>query len=173
MQRKHIIRRRGADLTQALLFSAIAVALVIGVMYLRTVVDAQQKRMATMSGFTQISNEARTQSRLGANPGNLYNNILQSGSIAEDLVLNMVDREFLILPYWGLVDVYDDLSTNGYVISVVYSFPSEKAVQMCNYLSRGTVGQFQSSGPLGTDYAIGTRNCYAPDYPLFTVVYKY
>lgn len=173
MDRKMRLRKRGADMVQALIFSAIAVVLLMGVFYLRGVVDSVQKRMMSTQGFSQVSTEARLQSKLGNNKGDLYENIINSGSVSGDHILSMSDRKYVVLPYWGLVDVYDDLSTNGYVISVVYSFPGDKAIAMCNYLSRGTIGQFQANGPLGTDYAIGTRNCYDPDYPLFTVVYKY
>ena len=173
MGNKKVSRKRGADLGQILIYSTIALVLLMGAMYLRGFLDLRQKQQQSLQGFAQIVAEVKAQRALnGPKDPQLEAKLISSGSIGSNYIANLGGREYFILPYWGLVEIHDDLSSNGFVVSVVYSFPSKEATRICNYLATGPVGTFRDLGLLGENYAIGSASCNAVDYPLFTAVFR-
>lgn len=155
-----------------LLFAAGALFLAMGVIMVFGIVDNYMKRTETMRILTQFTAEAQAQSRIKGQDKPLYDAVMESGSLPDTSIVVFGQDKRFVLPYTGVVDIFDDVSNRGYVVTVVFPVKNDKAVSMCEYLSRGTAGEFQNSGPLGVAYAIGIRSCNGGSSPLFTVVYK-
>lgn len=167
-------RRIGSSIPSALLFSAFFIAVILSLLGIQGFLKRQEMRSTSVQAAAQIASQVgvlRAQNRQ-ANSETLYNDVMESGSVAANHIMQMGHKRFIVLPAWGVIDIYNDPSSSGYVVSVAYAFANDTTRAMCQYMANGPIGQFRSVGPLGTDYAIGTRECSNPTYPLFTAVFQ-
>lgn len=167
-------RRLGAELTNGLLWAAFALAMVIAIFGVRAYLSQQEMRTNSVNAAAQIASQVGILTALNkrADSDALYQDVINSGSVADDYLLNFGPDRYIVLPSWGVIDIYNDPLSDGYVVSVAYAFPDEASVKMCQYMANGQIGQFRDVGPLGVNYAIGTRECNNPTYPLFTAVFQ-
>ncbi len=148
------LRKRGADMTQALLYAAFAIIVLISVLAMYQVVSFNAAKTRTVMLLTNISNESRILYRGGSFGGLTTAKIIEAGVIPRDSVIT---GNRIGLPYGGEGDLFG--SADVAQITITWPSASRSAKNLCTFLASGDKAvsemKFFDMGPLGTDYAVG------------------
>ncbi len=160
-------RKRGADMTQALLYAAFAIIVLISVLGMYQVVTLNSNKTTATRTMSMASGEARTLYRNADDfTGITAQKLIDAGAVPTDAV----NADGTIkLPYQGSVQ-FAAAGTTGYTATVTFGAdPSRSATALCTFLSAGEVDTI-ITGPMGSEYVIPT----APDCSTgtFSVTYE-
>lgn len=163
-------RKRGADMTQALLYAAFAIVVLISVLAMYQVVTLNSNKTTAARTVSTAAQEARTLFRNSVNFTGLDNAILvQAGAVPTDAT-DGVDT--ITLPYQGTVEFEPNATDATKFDATVTLGNSRGGRALCTFLSSG-VGANVITGPMGAEYAQGDS---APDCaaaaPTFVVTYE-
>lgn len=163
-------RKRGADMTQALLYAAFAIVVLISVLAMYQVVTLNSNKTTASRTVSTAAQEARTLFRNSADFTGLSNTVLvQAGAVPTDAING---ASGITLPYQGNVVFAPSATAGKFDATVTFASDSRGAQALCTFLSSG-VGEDVITGPMGAEYAEGAS---APDCtnaaPTFVVTYE-
>lgn len=157
MQPLSFIRRRGADMTQSLLYAALALVVVIVGFGLYRIVDTNVAKKE-MSGM--LINISTGMHEFGQTHRSLFD--------IQDVDNMLADRGMVPVAYVTSYDTVDVpggmrlhfLFTGPRSMTMTYVGTSSKSVAVCQYLTAGTsVGERVESGKMGRNYTPIGINC--------------
>lgn len=159
-------RKRGADLTQAMLYAAFAIIVLISVLAMYQVVSLNTNKTTSTRTMSMASSEARTLYRNSDDfTGLTSQRLIDAGAVPTDAH----DGTTITLPYNGTV-AFAPAADNNYQATVLFDGNSRSSRALCTFLSSGETGVI-ITGPMGSEYQIGTVDCAADD-PTFSVTYQ-
>jgi len=142
-------RKRGADMTQALLYAAFAIVVLISVLAMYQVVTLNSNKTTASRTVSTAAQEARTLYRNSVDFTGLDNTtLIQAGAIPTDA---FTGTNTITLPYGGTV-VYAP-ATGGKFQATVTLSDTRGGKALCTFLSSGTGGQV-ITGPMGAEYSV-------------------
>lgn len=158
-------RKRGADMTQALLYAAFAIVVLISVLAMYQVVTLNSNKTTASRTVSTAAQEARTLFRNSVDFTGLDNaTLIQAGAVPTDAV----SGSNITLPYQGTVAFTP--ATGGKFQAAVALSETRGGRALCTFLSSGTAGEV-ITGPMGAEYTVpASVDCSAD--PEFTVVYE-
>lgn len=163
-------RKRGADMTQALLYAAFAIVVLISVLAMYQVVTLNSNKTAAARTVSTAAQEARTLYRNSEDFTGLTNTVLvQAGAVPTDATDG---TSSITLPYQGTV-AYTPTADGKFQALVTLS-GTRGGRALCTFLSSGA-GTSVITGPMGAEYTLdGTATCNstAENGNTFTVVYE-
>lgn len=157
-------RRRGSDMTNALLWAAFAIVVLISILGMYQVVQLNSNKTTATRTVSMGSSEARTLFRNAGTFDGLNNEMLIEAGAFPPETLSGTD---VVLPYGSSVEFlpgqYDNTTFDG-----IFRFNGTRgAVSLCTFLTSGE-RDVQISGPLGSDYILPTQiNCLAPNAEVY------
>ena len=161
-------RKRGADMTQALLYAAFAIVVLISVLAMYQVVTLNSNKTVAARTVSTAAQEARTLFRNSADFTGLDNaTLIQAGAVPTDAISG---TSTITLPYGGTV-VYAP-ATGGKFQATVTLSNTRGGKALCTFLSSGDADKV-ITGPMGAEYTVpaaAKAGC-ATAAP-FTVVYE-
>lgn len=163
-------RKRGADMTQALLYAAFAIVVLISVLAMYQVVTLNSNKTTASRTVSTAAQEARTLFRnsvdfIGLNTAML----VQAGAVPTDAIGGTPEAPTITLPYQGTVA----FTPNGNKFQAAVALSGTRGGRaLCTFLSSG-VGANVITGPMGAEYS-GTlaADACSGATPGFTVVYE-
>lgn len=167
---KRAVRRSGADLTQAMLYAAFAILVLMSVLYGYTQVELRRSKTNTTALMAFISSEIRGLYAGRANVGDLSaEHLIHAGSVPLGFARE-VDGEFsIVAPHGGFITFSPTDDPLDFRATMEWPSGGRTPRALCLHLV-GTEEEEESSGPLGTDYVIETADCYS-DSPRLTAIY--
>ena len=164
-------RKRGADMTQALLYAAFAIVVLISVLAMYQVVTLNSNKTVAARTVSTAAQEARTLYRNSADFADLKNTtLIQAGAVPTDAIGGTDAAPTITLPYGGTV-VYAP-ATGGKFQATVTLSNTRGGKALCTFLSSGDADKV-ITGPMGAEYTVpaaAKAGC-ATAAP-FTVVYE-
>ncbi len=151
-------------MTQALLYAAFAIIVLISVLAMYQVVTMNAKKTQVTRLMSAITTELQSMSLAGNGTfEGVPARLVARGAIPRDSLKssNGGRNEVITLPFDGNIDMYfEGAGASGTPLTGIISWanPTRSAVALCNYLSAGEVGAL-ISGPLGSDYVITQTVC--------------
>lgn len=160
-------RKRGADMTQALLYAAFAIVVLISVLAMYQVVTLNNNKTNASRTVSTAAQEARTLYRNSVDFTGLDNaTLIQAGAVPTDAV----SGTNITLPYQGTVDF--TAATGGKFQATVTPTNTRGGRALCTFLASGTAGEV-ITGPMGAEYVVpaaAADGCANGD--AFTVTYE-
>lgn len=148
-------RKRGAEMTGALLWAAFAIGVLISILGVYQVVQLNSNKTAATRTMSTISNEARGMFRNSPNFTGLTNQLLvDAGAVTNDAYTagsgeNAQPR--ITLGYdTGVVFA----PTTGGFSATIRPGPGIRARNLCTFLNAGNGSTELINGPLGSDYVL-------------------
>lgn len=145
-------RKRGADMTNALLWAAFAIVVLISILGMYQVVQLNSNKTNATRTMSTVSNEARTLYRNATDFGttNLNNTLVQAGAVTNDAIGGTEEARLITLPYGTSVT----FTGAGQNFTAAMTFPGSRGARsLCTFLTSGDKGVL-INGPLGSDYSI-------------------
>lgn len=171
-------RKRGADMTQALLYAAFAIVVLISVLAMYQVVTLNSNKTAASRTVSTAAQEARTLYRNSVDFDGLTNTVLvRAGAVPTDAIGGTEAAPTITLPYQGTVE-FTDTTDGKFQAEVSFDTGSRGAKALCTFLSSGATPAAGTdpapviTGPMGAEYSASGANTCASDAPAFTVVYE-
>lgn len=170
-------RKRGADLTQAMLYAAFAIIVLISVLAMYQVVSLNTNKTTATRTMSMASSEARTLYRNSDDfTGLSSEQLIAAGAVPSDAIdpgaTNAATDDTIALPYNGTV-VFEANATDAttYDAEVTFDGSNRSSRALCTFLSSGDTGVI-ITGPMGSEYQIGDTDCDSTTAPSFTVTYQ-
>lgn len=170
-------RKRGADMTQALLYAAFAIVVLISVLAMYQVVTLNSNKTTASRTVSTAAQEARTLFRNSVDFTGLDNKtLIQAGAVPTDA---FTGTETITLPYGGTI-VYAP-ATGGKFQATVTLSNTRGGKALCTFLSSGATVDEDSgvaaviTGPMGAEYSLAAapaENCGADAVQTFAVIYE-
>lgn len=164
-------RKRGADLTQAMLYAAFAIIVLISVLAMYQVVSLNTNKTTATRTMSMASSEARTLYRNSDDFNGLTSQrLIDAGAVPTDAV----DGNTITLPYNGTVAFAPSASGNTYQATVTFGQSTRSSRALCTFLASGETGVI-ITGPMGSEYQIGSVACGRTNddpAPTFSVTYQ-
>lgn len=170
----HQIRKRGADMTQALLYAAFAIIVLISVLAIYQVVTFNASKTELVNLASTVQNETRMMTKGRAQTfGITAQNVIDSGVIPSRNIGDIQGYPIIKLPYGG----YMTIGGNGTTVQagMAWTEPSRSAKNLCNFMAgvqdadpNGPAVAVEQ-GPMGSNYVVVNR-C-AEDNASFIVEY--
>ncbi len=154
------IRKRGADMTQALLYAAFAIIVLISVLAMYQVVTVNNNKAEASRIMSMISNDLRLTAKTGASARDLT----AAAFIARGAVpATAISGEEIRLPYGGILrfnnfGLGDPTIQPLMGVEIYFEEGSRGTTALCTYLSAGsdspTAFTKVDAGPLGENYMV-------------------
>lgn len=146
-------RKRGADMTNALLWAAFAIVVLISILGMYQVVQLNSNKTNATRTMSTVSNEARTLYRNATDFGttNLNNTLVQAGAVTNDAIGGTDAARLITLPY-GTSVVFTGAGQN-FTATMTFPENSRGARALCTFLTSGDKDAL-INGPLGSDYSL-------------------
>lgn len=149
-------RKRGADMTQALLYAAFAIVVLISVLAMYQVVTLNSNKTVASRTVSTAAQEARTLFRNSVDFSGLDNTtLIQAGAVPSDAISG---TSTITLPYQGTVSFAPEggaspvAGSNRFQATVV--IPDTRGGNaLCTFLTSGTPGEV-ITGPMGAEYVV-------------------
>lgn len=173
-------RKRGADMTQALLYAAFAIIVLISVLGMYQVVTLNSNKTTATRTMSMASGEARTLYRNADDFTGLSSaRLIQAGAVPTDAIDGGADADIATetdnlvkLPYQGTVAFAPATDATEFDAVVEFSDSTRSSRALCTFLSSGETGVI-ITGPMGSEYSINTGgDCANATTPTFTVTYQ-
>lgn len=173
-------RKRGADMTQALLYAAFAIIVLISVLGMYQVVTLNSNKTTATRTMSMASGEARTLYRNADDFTGLSSaRLIQAGAVPTDAIDGGADGKIeteadnlVKLPYQGAVAFARAADPTEFNAVVTFEDDTRSSRALCTFLSSGETGVI-ITGPMGSEYSIGTPpDCANTTAPTFTVTYQ-
>lgn len=168
-------RKRGADMTQALLYAAFAIVVLISVLAMYQVVTLNSNKTAAARTVSTAAQEARTLYRNSVDFTGLTNTVLvRAGAVPTDAISG---TDGITLPYQGSIE-FTEAADSKFQAEVTFDAGSRGAKALCTFLSSGAAVAEEGgvapviTGPMGAEYSASGANTCDSDTPAFTVVYE-
>lgn len=180
LERRAQSRKRGfsmSDVMLGLIIVLVGTAVLYGVF---TIAQRQNAKGTASRVASMAASEARLLFRNRANfTGLNAETLINAGAIPVDSIGGTDADPEIILPFGGTVEYAVGTDVNTFTATVLFDENNGNSRSLCTYLSSGqtltTGGTITSnpiiSGPMGSEYRIGTVSCGADD-PTFTVGYE-
>lgn len=153
-------RKRGADMTNALLWAAFAIVVLISILGMYQVVQLNSNKTSATRTVSTVSNEARTLFRNATDFTGLTNTLLvQAGAVTNDATDG---TSTITLPY-GTGVVFAANATDATTFDATMTFANTRGARsLCTFLTSGDTGVL-INGPMGSDYIVpGDVDCSTP-----------
>lgn len=163
-------RKRGADLTQAMLYAAFAIIVLISVLAMYQVVSLNTNKTTSTRTMSMASSEARTLYRNADNfTGLTSQRLIDAGAVPTDAI----DGALISLPYNGTVEFEPNGADNTtYDATVTFAQSTRSSRALCTFLSSGQAGVI-ITGPMGSEYTVNSgAACDDATAPTFSVTYQ-
>lgn len=161
-------RKRGYEATQMLLFTAFVIIGMISVLALYQVVMLNSNKTKATQVVSMASGEARTLYRNSDNFTGLSSaTLIAAGAVPTDAV----SGTNIVLPYQGTVAFAPSASGNTFEATVTFPASTRSTRALCTFLSTGQTGVI-ITGPMGSEYQLGTADCASTTAPTFGVTYQ-
>lgn len=154
-------RKRGADMTQALLYAAFAIIVLIAVLGMYQVVMMSNNKTTATRTMTMLSNEGRVLYPVyDATVGPSAQRLIDAGAVPTDAIQGETPNQTIKLPYQGTVRIESTSFVNrGGIFQAVIEFTgnSRNSRALCTYLASGDPegsGSTIDNGPLGSNYVV-------------------
>lgn len=148
------VRKRGADMTQALLYAAFALLVLIGVLAMYSVVTTSNNKTTSARTISTAAQEARTLFRNSAEFTGLTDTVLiQAGSIPSDAIGGTAGDE-IVLPYGSSVEFLPAAGDPTKFQATLRTSDTRGGNALCTFLTSGDAGVI--TGPLGAEYTVRT-----------------
>lgn len=173
IEKLNAARKRGADMTQALLYAAFAIVVLISVLAMYQVVTLNSNKTTASRTVSTAAQEARTLYRNSVDFSGLDNaTLVQAGAVPTDATDG---TSSITLPYQGTV-VYAPTDPTGddagkFQATVDFESNSRGAKALCTFLASGA-GATVITGPMGAEYSAPTAPNCEDATTGFTVVYE-
>lgn len=164
-------RKRGADMTQALLYAAFAIVVLISVLAMYQVVTLNSNKTTAARTISTAAQEARTLFRNSVDFEDLDTAMLiQAGAVPTDAIGGTEEAPTITLPYQGTV-AFDDAAGGKFQATVALS-GTRGGRALCTFLSSGVSSEV-ITGPMGAEYSgtLADGACSGAN-PGFTVTYE-
>lgn len=154
--KRHASRRIGADMTNALLWAAFAIAVLISILGMYQIIQMNSNKTEATRTISMVSSEVRS---LYQNRTNFDSVSAQSIIDAGGVPVGVVQNNQITLPYGGVVDVSGSADT--FEIDIAYADATRGAQALCVFLVSGfeASGQMIEAGPLGSNYTLASNAC--------------
>lgn len=169
-------RKRGADMTQALLYAAFAIVVLISVLAMYQVVTLNSNKTTAARTVSTAAQEARTLFRNSVNFTGLDNEMLiQAGAVPTDAISG---TETITLPYQGSIDFEPTAAgaDEGKFQATVELSATRGGRALCTFLSSGATTGEVITGPMGAEYKLASTPAKACDATTgtntFAVIYE-
>lgn len=161
-------RKRGADMTQALLYAAFAIVVLISVLAMYQGVTLSNNKTNASRTVSTAAQEARTLYRNSVDFTGLSNEtLIQAGAVPTDAVSG---TNIIKLPYQGTV-VFGP-AADGKFQAVVTPTNTRGGKALCTFLASGAPDQV-ITGPMGAEYVVpATAAAGCATGATFTVTYE-
>lgn len=158
--------KRGADMTQSLLYAAFALVVLISVLAVYQVVDFNAKKRESAQIMTGISSELplmKPGNPTRGYPGYQTDRLIDRGILGSENLRTVGAERLISLPYGGgvgylIVPTLDYIFSGDGQVQIVWPDNTIRARHLCAYLSSGDQGVLRD-GPLGNQYAILSASC--------------
>lgn len=148
-----VARKRGADMTNALLWAAFAIVVLISILGMYQVVQLNSNKTSATRTASTVSNEARTLFRNAKDFSTLNNALLiQAGAVTNDATDG---TSTITLPY-GTAVAFGPAGTGGTTsqFDATLTFADTRgAKSLCTFLTSGEKDTL-INGPMGSDYIV-------------------
>lgn len=165
-------RKRGADMTQALLYAAFAIVVLISVLAMYQVVTLNSNKTVAARTVSTAAQEARTLFRNSVDFDGLTNTVLvQAGAVPTDAVSG---TDGITLPYQGAITFLPEGTNDEKFKATVTLSNTRGGKALCTFLSSGA-GTSVITGPMGAEYTLAAepaKNCGANAVQTFAVIYE-
>ena len=161
-------RKRGADMTQALLYAAFAIVVLISVLAMYQVVTLNSNKTTASRTVSTAAQEARTLYRNSVDFTGLDSaTLIAAGAVPTDAV----NGNDITLPYQGTVEFAPDATAGSNKFQATVALSDTRGGRaLCTFLSSGAAGEV-ITGPMGAEYTVPAGvDCAAAQ--TFTVVYE-
>lgn len=170
MTSRRAIRRAGADLTQAMLYAAFAIFVLVSVLYGYTMVDLRRSKASTTTLMTFISSEIRGLYAGQANVGSLDSeHLINAGSVPLGQAREVAGEFSIIAPHGGFITFSPTADPLDFRATIEWPAGGRTPRALCLHLV-GTDEEEEGAGPLGTDYVIEDSDCYG-ESPMLIAIY--
>ncbi len=164
------LRKRGADMAQALLWAAFALLVVVTALYAFTVVDIRRSKAATTESIAAISGEIRGVFTNSEDFSGLNNDFLiNAGSVPVGNVRDTNGVRTIVLPHGGALSFAPGNTQHTFNARIDWAVSGRTPLALCLHIASTGTGE-AISGPLGVDYEIERADCYA-ESPYVTAIY--
>lgn len=168
-------RKRGADMTQALLYAAFAIVVLISVLAMYQVVTLNSNKTTASRTVSTAAQEARTLFRNSVDFTGLNNaTLIQAGAVPTDAIKTTGEgaeaTQTISVPYQGTVAFAP--ATGGKFQATVTLDNTRGGRALCTFLTSGTAGEV-ITGPMGAEYTVpAAAKTGCTTAAPFTVVYE-
>lgn len=174
IEKLNAARKRGADMTQALLYAAFAIVVLISVLAMYQVVTLNSNKTSSARTVSTAAQEARTLFRNSVDFTGLSNTtLIQAGAVPTDATDG---TSTITLPYQGTVAFAPNATdATKFDATVTFDADTRGARALCTFLASGvsagpTAGVI--TGPMGAEYSSAAAiPCDDATTP-FTVTYE-
>lgn len=164
-------RKRGADMTQALLYAAFAIVVLISVLAMYQVVTLNSNKTTSARTVSTAAQEARTLFRNSPDFDGLTNTVLiQAGAVPTDAI----SGSDITLPYQGTIAFAPEGTNDEKFKATVTLSNTRGGKALCTFLSSGA-GTSVITGPMGAEYTLAAtpaKNCGDDAVQTFAVIYE-
>ena len=159
MTSRRAIRKTGADLTQAMLYAAFAIFVLVSVLYGYTMVDIRRSKANTTTLMSFMSSEIRGLYAGQGNVGSLdAGHLIRAGSVPLGNAREIDGNSSIIAPHGGFVTFSPADNPLDFRATIVWPAGGRTPRALCLHLV-GTDEEEEGAGPLGTDYVIEDSDC--------------
>lgn len=172
-------RKRGADMTQALLYAAFAIVVLISVLAMYQVVTLNSNKTVASRTVSTAAQEARTLYRNSADFTGLNNaTLIQAGAVPTDAIktettgtgAGATTTQTISVPYQGTV-VFASAAGGKFQATVTLD-NTRGGRALCTFLTSGKADEV-ITGPMGAEYTVpATAKAGCATAAPFTVVYE-
>lgn len=168
-------------MTQALLYAAFAIIVLISVLGMYQVVTLNSNKTTSTRTMSMASGEARTLYRNADDFTGLTSaRLIQAGAVPTDAIDGGTDGDITTeadnlvkLPYQGTVAFAPAADATEFDAVVTFADSTRSSRALCTFLSSGETGVI-ITGPMGSEYSIAAADsdCANATAPTFTVTYQ-
>lgn len=169
--KRYRIRKRGADLMQAMLYAALAMFLLATVLYTFNAITMRTAKTQTTNSMAYMTLYIKTLYKGSSNMDNLNTRDLIRGGIVSDGEYRMDGTDtYVIIPHGGQVKFAPIVGSElSFQSTITWPHGGRTPRALCFYLAE-TVVNDERVGPLGIDYAVDSYDCRSAS-PNLTVTY--
>lgn len=171
-EQRFLLRRRGYEATQMLLFTAFVIITMLSMLYAYGLIDVRRSKTNLTSALIAMTGEIKGVYKGSETLQTLDTNYLINSGSAPPGNVRVVDGEqTLIAPYGGVI-TFAAIPNEVRSFSATITWPSDgrSPKALCRHMA-GVSGGQMIVGPMGSDYELADSNC--DTAPLFvTAIYR-
>ena len=169
---KRNIRKRGADMMQTLLYAMFALMVLVGTLYIWSMIDIRRAKAETTTVASQISSEVRAMFTGYSSFERLTTDLMiDVGSVPNSNVRDVGGVKTIMIPHGGNISLTNGTEQHSFIANVSWPENGRAPKSVCLHMSSTGINEV-SSGPMGTNYKITDADCDAASPYVTTTYYR-